>query len=153
MLRTDRDGGRGKEGERWCGVVGSLTICLQTVSGEGLAWQAGSRSVTRGLDLVRCPNTCELLASPMGPGPVPGCGRASPRGPALLGLWVAQAVRFLSEDLLCDRQGAATVPGIRCLLGTTSCILILRWSVPAEGPVQCGTEGVAPWEPGQVPRE
>lgn len=56
MLRTDRDGGRGKEGERWCGVVGSLTICLQTVSGEGLAWQAGSRSVTRGLDLVRCPN-------------------------------------------------------------------------------------------------
>lgn len=98
-----------------------------------------------------CLPTCELLASPMGPGPVPGCGRASPGGPALLGLWVAQAVRFLSEDLLCDKQGGATVPGIRCLLGTTSRILILRWSVPAEGPVQCGTEGVAPWEPDKYP--
>ncbi|KAI4539918.1 hypothetical protein MG293_010313 [Ovis ammon polii] len=68
----------------------------------------------------------------MGPGPVPGCGRASPGGPALLGLWVAQAVRFLSEDLLCDKQGAATVPGIRCLLGTTSRILILRQLVASK---------------------
>lgn len=95
-----------------------------------------------------CLPTCELLASPMGPGPVPGCGRASPGGPALLGLWVAQAVRFLSEDLLCDKQGAATVPGICCLLGTTSRILILRWSVPAEGPVQCGTLGARTSTPG-----
>ena len=68
-------------------MVGSPTICLQTVSGERLAWQAGSQSVTRGLDLVRRLSeqgrlpTCELPASPVGPGPVPGCGRASPWGP------------------------------------------------------------------------
>lgn len=67
---------------------------------------------------------------------------------SLLGLWVAQAVSFLSKDLLCDKRAVAAVPGICCLLGATSRILIPRWWVPAEVPVQCGTEGVAPREPG-----
>ena len=71
-----------------------------------------------------------------------------PGVPSLLGLWVAQAVSFLSEDLLCDKRAVAAVPGICCHLGATSRILIPRWWVPVEAPVWCGTEGVAPWEPG-----
>lgn len=86
MLRRDREGGRGKEGGRWCEVAGSPTICLQTASGERLAWQAGSQAVTRGLDLVRPRSergrlpSCELPAS-RGPWACPWLRPGLARGP------------------------------------------------------------------------